>query len=333
MEFTMTSASPQSPLATARANSVVFDEQSYIREIGCYPVLEQDEEARLWQRWLQGRDKAAADALITSHLRLAAKMARDYRRYGFPLGDLIAEANLGLMMALDRFDPDRGARFSTCAVWWIRSSIYDYIIRSWSLVRIGRTPAQKKLFFRLRGEIRRLQPQHHGALTKELAQRISETLDVPLREVVEMEQRLSGDLSLNAPLSDLDESGEWQDLIVDDSPDAETMLAGRDECDNQRGALREAMVQLDARERYIFSARHLGERPASFEAIGQSLSISAERVRQIEARAFAKVATAARRMCGTTRRPAARSQSNRRLPALITRPNQISIDAAAQASV
>ncbi|ABD04908.1 sigma 32 (RpoH) [Rhodopseudomonas palustris HaA2] len=324
----MTSAFSSSSLAPAHSDAAVFDEKSYMRAIGRYPVLEPDEEARLWQRWLQHRDKAAADALITSHLRLAAKLARDFRRYGFPLGDLIAEANLGLMMALDRFDPERGARFSTCAVWWIRSAIYDHIIRSWSLVRIGRTPAQKKLFFRLRGEIRRLQPDHHGTLTKELAEQISATLDVPLREVIEMEQRLSGDRSLNTPLSDLDESGEWQDLIADDAPNAEAVLAGHDELDHQRRALQDALVQLDARERYIFSARHLGERPASFETIGQSLSISAERVRQIEARAFAKVANSARRTCGTAR-PAARVTSNRKTTALTAPPNWIGHNAAA----
>lgn len=300
----MASSFPMAAPASTHVNSLLFDEQDYMRAIGRYPVLEPDEEARLWQRWHTARDKAAADVLITSHLRLAAKLARNYRRYGFPIGDLIAEANLGLMMALDKFDPTRGARFATCAVWWIRSAIYDHIVKSWSLVRIGRTPAQKKLFFRLRGEIRRLRPDHHGALTKDLAEQISTSLDVPLREVIEMEQRLSGDLSLNAPLSDLDESGEWQDLIADDSPNAEAILAGHDELDRQRGALRDALVQLDARERYIFSARHLGDRPASFEAIGQSLSLSAERVRQIEARAFAKVATAARRHCGTAQQVA-----------------------------
>lgn len=327
----MASSSPMAAPASTHVNSVLFDEQDYMRAIGRYPVLEADEEALLWQRWLTSRDKAAADVLITSHLRLAAKLARNYRSYGFPIGDLIAEANLGLMMALDKFDPNRGARFATCAVWWIRSAIYDHIVRSWSLVRIGRTPAQKKLFFRLRGEIRKLRPDHHGALTKDLAEQISTTLDVPLREVIEMEQRLSGDLSLNAPLSDLDESGEWQDLIADDSPNAEAVLAGHDELDRQRGALRDALAQLDARERYIFSARHLGERPASFESIGQSLSISAERVRQIEARAFAKVASAARRTCGTAQL-AARGTTSRRAQATAMRPHRIGMEAVAHAS-
>lgn len=327
----MASSFPMAAPASTHVNSVLFDEHDYMRAIGRYPVLEQDEEARLWQRWLTSRDKAAADALITSHLRLAAKLARNYRRYGFPIGDLIAEANLGLMMALDKFDPNRGARFATCAVWWIRSAIYDHIVRSWSLVRIGRTPAQKKLFFRLRGEIRKLRPDHHGALTKDLAEQISTTLDVPLREVIEMEQRLSGDLSLNAPLSDLDESGEWQDLIADDSPNAEAVLAGYDELDRQRGALRDALAQLDARERYIFSARHLGERPASFESIGHSLAISAERVRQIEARAFAKVATAARRTCGTAQF-AARGSTSRRAQANAMRPHRIGLETVAHAS-
>ncbi|MGP9812553.1 RNA polymerase factor sigma-32 [Rhodopseudomonas sp. NSM] len=309
----MSSAVPPSRAAATTADAAQFDAQAYMAAIGRYPILEQAEEDRLARRWLHDRDQAAADALITSHLRLAAKLARNYRRYGLPLGDLIAEANLGLMMALDRFDPDRGARFSTCAVWWIRSAIYDYVMRSWSLVRIGRTPAQKKLFFRLRGEIRRLQPHQHGPLTAELARQISETLDVPLQDVVEMEQRLSGDLSLNAPQSNLDDAGEWQDLIVDDSPSAEAILARNDELVHQRSVLREALMQLDPRERFIFSARHLRERPDSFDVIGQSLAISAERVRQIEAKAFAKVASAARRIGRT---PGAAQDSSRWTPAL-----------------
>ncbi|MGJ5203488.1 RNA polymerase factor sigma-32 [Bradyrhizobium sp. HKCCYLR20261] len=322
--------SPAPAPAPAYTSLASFDEHDYMRAIQRYPMLEKDEEARLWQRWLTQRDRAAADALVTSHLRLAAKLARDYRRYGFPLGDLIAEANVGLMMALDKFDPDRGARFATCAVWWIKSAIYDYVVRSWSLVRIGRTPAQKKLFFRLRGELRRIRPEHHGALTKELAEEISTTLEVPLRDVMEMEQRLSGDLSLNAPLSDLDESGEWQDLIADDTPNAEAILAGHDELDRRRGALQEALVQLDARERYIFSARHLGERPTSFEAIGEKLLISAERVRQIEARAFAKVATAARRTCAA---PAALRDGHRSLKAFPVPLGQMPASDAAHATI
>jgi RNA polymerase sigma-32 factor len=281
----------------SRMDPIRFDEQGYMSVIGRYPVLEQAHEEQLARRWALDKDKSAADILVTSHLRLAAKLARRYRGYGFPLGDLIAEANLGLVMALNRYDPDRGARFSTCAIWWIKSAIYDYVMRSWSLVRLGRTPAQKKLFFRLRGEMRRLRPEHGGALTKELAEKISQSLDVPLDDVLEMEQRLSGDLSLNAPLSGLEDAAEWQDIIADDSPSVETLLATNDERDRQRAAVSDALSVLNDRERHIFAARHLRERPESFEQIGQTLSISAERVRQIEARAYTKVASAARRLC------------------------------------
>lgn len=281
----------------SRMDPIRFDEQGYMSAIGRYPVLEQAHEEQLARRWALDKDRSAADILVTSHLRLAAKLARRYRGYGFPLGDLIAEANLGLVMALNRYDPDRGARFSTCAIWWIKSAIYDYVMRSWSLVRLGRTPSQKKLFFRLRGEMRRLQPEHGGALTKELAEKISQSLDVPLDDVLEMEQRLSGDLSLNAPLSGLEDAAEWQDIIADDSPSVETLLATNDERDRQRAAVSDALSVLNDRERHIFAARHLRERPESFEQIGQTLSISAERVRQIEARAYTKVASAARRLC------------------------------------
>jgi RNA polymerase sigma-32 factor len=284
------------PIA-ARTDPARFDEQAYMILIGRYPVLEQAQEEQLARRWAHDKDQEAGDILVTSHLRLAAKLARRYRGYGFLLGDLIAEANLGLVMALSRYDADRGARFSTCAIWWIKSAIYDYVMRSWSLVRLGRTPAQKKLFFRLRGEMRRLRPDRGGMLTRELAEQISQSLDVPVGDVLEMEQRLYGDLSLNAPLSDLDDAAEWQDIIADDSPSVETLLAANDERDRQRAALSDALAVLNERERHIFVARHLRERPESFEQIGQRLSISAERVRQIEARAYTKVASAARRLC------------------------------------
>jgi RNA polymerase sigma-32 factor len=304
MASTMASGPSASRVPTvARMDLARFDEQSYMSTIARYPVLEQAHEEQLARQWARDKDQQAADVLVTSHLRLAAKLARRYRGYGFPLGDLIAEANLGLVMALNRYDPDRGARFSTCAIWWIKSAIYDYVMRSWSLVRLGRTPAQKKLFFRLRGEMRRLSPERGGTLTKELAEQVSQSLNVPLDDVLEMEQRLYGDLSLNAPTSDLDDAAEWQDLIADDSPSVETLLAANDERDRQRAALADALAVLNARERHIFAARHLRERPESFEQIGQTLSISAERVRQIEARAYTKVASAARRACKGTPTP------------------------------
>ncbi|MHC2518954.1 RNA polymerase factor sigma-32 [Bradyrhizobium diazoefficiens] len=269
---------------------------AYITSVSRYPVLERNLEEDLARRWVEHRDKVAGELLVTSHMRLAAKIARRYRGYGFPMTDLIAEANLGLVTALNHFDPKRGARFSTCAIWWIRSAILDYVLRSWSLVRLGRTPAQKKLFFRLRAEVQRLQPDRHGAMTRALAEEISETLNVSVDDVYEMDQRLRGDLSLNSQSSIAGDTTEWQDLIIDDSPTVEVRLGSEQEQAWQRKALQDALAILDPRERQIFMARHLREAPASFETIGRNLLISAERVRQIDARAYSKVVAAARKM-------------------------------------
>ena len=261
---------------------------AYSAAIKRFDLLERGREQQLAQRWQEWRDKSATDELITSHLRLAAKVARGYKGYGLPIADLIAEANLGLVIAASRFEPDRGARFSTYAVPWIKASIHAYILRSWSLVKIGTTAAQKKLFFRLRGEMRK----HAGdgaVLTPELAQLIADKLEVAPGDVTEMDSRLSGDLSLNTRIGDGDQSTEWEATLADDAPGAEEIVAEHDETTRRSTALRAALEVLTERERRVFAARRLAEPPLTLEQLGCELSISSERVRQIETSAFAKV--------------------------------------------
>jgi RNA polymerase sigma-32 factor len=233
------------------------------------------------------------NALVTSHLRLAAKVARGYKGYGLPLADVIAEANLGLVIAASRFEPGRGARFSTYAVWWIKASVHEYILRSWSLVRIGTTAAQKKLFFKLRSEMRKAAGGAMAALTPDVAETIAERLDVTAREVIEMDSRLNGDMSLNARVGDDEQGTEWEALLVDQAIDAETVLADHEQTERRTNALRVALGMLTARERHILEARRLAECPVTLDQLGFELSISSERVRQIEIRAFAKVRRAA----------------------------------------
>jgi RNA polymerase sigma-32 factor len=259
----------------------------YASAISRYRLLEQSHEQELARRRRDHRDRRAADALVTSHLRLAAKVARGYRGYGFPLADLIGEANLGLVIAASRFEPERGARFSTYALWWIKAAIHDYILRSWSLVKIGTTSAQKKLFFGLRREMSKLASDTIG-LTPEKAELIAQELEVPVRDVIEMDRRLSGDVSLNVQVAE-DGQTEWEAMLVDQSPDAETIVAQYDESAQRANALHAALDVLNERERRIFEARHLDENPPSLDQLGRELSISSERVRQIEALAFAKV--------------------------------------------
>jgi RNA polymerase sigma-32 factor len=259
----------------------------YASAINQYGLLDASHEQELARRRCDHRDRRAADALVTSHLRLAAKVARGYRGYGLPLADLIGEANLGLVMAASRFEPERGARFSTYALWWIKAAIHDYILRSWSLVKIGTTAAQKKLFFGLRREMSKLAGGTMG-LTAEKAELIAQELEVPVREVIEMDRRLGGDVSLNAQVAD-DGQTEWEAMLVDQSPDAETIVAEYDESAQRADALRAALDVLNERERRIFEARHLDENAPSLDQLGHELAISSERVRQIETLAFAKV--------------------------------------------
>jgi RNA polymerase sigma-32 factor len=266
----------------------------YASTIRRYDLLEREQEQQLARRWHDHGDRRATDALITSHLRLAAKVARRYQGYGLPVADLIAEANVGLVVAASRFEPDQGSRFSTYALWWIKAAIHEYILRSWSLVKIGTTHAQRKLFFGLRREMRK-----HGSdlagLRPETAAAIAEELEVTPRDVIEMDSRLNGDLSLNAPVYDDGRTTDWEAMLVDDSPSAETIVAEHDEKTRQTDALRAAMHVLSERERRVFEARRLTENPPTLDELGRELSISPERVRQIETRAFDKVKRAATR--------------------------------------
>ncbi|TYL89498.1 sigma-70 family RNA polymerase sigma factor [Bradyrhizobium rifense] len=261
---------------------------AYSAAIKRFDLLERGREQQLAQRWREWRDKSATDELITSHLRLAAKVARGYKGYGLPIADLIAEANLGLVIAASRFEPGRGARFSSYAMWWIKATVHEYILRSWSLVKIGTTAAQKKLFFRLRGEMRKLAGDT-AVLTPELAHLIAEKLEVAANDVIEMDSRLHGDLSLNTRVGDGERSAEWEATLVDDAPGADEIVAEHDETTRRSAALRSALEILTERERRVFEARRLSEPPLTLEQLGCELSISSERVRQIDTAAFAKV--------------------------------------------
>jgi RNA polymerase sigma-32 factor len=261
---------------------------AYSAAIKRFNLLEPGREQQLARRWQERRDKSATDELVTSHLRLAAKVARGYKGYGLPIADLIAEANLGLVIAASRFEPGHGARFSSYALWWIKATVNEYILRSWSLVKIGTTAAQKKLFFRLRGEMRKLAGET-AVLTPEIAQVIADKLEVTARDVIEMDGRLCGDLSLNTRVGDGERSAEWEATLADESPDAEEIVAEHDERARRSTALRAALDVLTERERHVFEARRLAEKPLTLEQIACELSISSERVRQIETSAFAKV--------------------------------------------
>ncbi|RZO39001.1 MAG: RNA polymerase sigma factor RpoH [Rhodospirillaceae bacterium] len=261
----------------------------YLQDIRKFPLLEPEEEYMLAKRWKEHEDQEAAAKMVNSHLRLVAKIAMGYRGYGLPLGEIISEGNVGLMQAVKRFEPEKGFRLATYAMWWIRASIQEYILRSWSLVKIGTTAAQKKLFFNLRrmkGEIKALE---EGDLKKENLEKIATTLDVSEEEVINMNRRMSGpDSSLNAPLR-ADSEGEWQDWLVDDSDNQETILADQEEMNERRKMLLEAMNVLNERERKVLAARRLQEDPQTLEELSQEYGISRERVRQIEVRAFEKL--------------------------------------------
>ncbi len=262
----------------------------YLEKVRGFPMLAEREERDLARRWRAERDPEALARLAGSHLRMVVKMAMDNRGYGLPVAELISEGNLGLMQALEKFDPERGFRLSTYARWWIRAAIQDYILRSWSLVKMGTTAAQKKLFFNLRKLKRQLHEVEEGELSPQTVAWIAEELGVPTQEVVHMNRRLSGpDHSLNARLREADE-GEWLDWLVDETaPDQETLFAEREELVQRRRMLGAAIKQLDERERRILIERRLREDPITLEGLGRQYSISRERVRQIEVRAFEKV--------------------------------------------
>ncbi|HVI49778.1 MAG TPA: RNA polymerase sigma factor RpoH [Candidatus Sulfotelmatobacter sp.] len=272
----------------------------YLQDIRKYPMLEPQEEYLLAKRYQENEDPASAHRLVTSHLRLVAKIAMGYRGYGLPLGELISEGNVGMMQAVRRFDPDKGFRLATYAMWWIRASIQEYILHSWSLVKIGTTAAQKKLFFNLRKLKGQMQAIDDGDLSPENVRRIAEKLDVGEDEVVSMNRRLSSpDHSLNAPMR-IDGEGEWQDMLVDERDDQETELAEREELGSRRSMLATAMTSLNERERHILTQRRLLENPVTLEDLSQHYGISRERVRQIEVRAFEKLQKAMRGAAATS---------------------------------
>jgi len=261
----------------------------YLQEIRKFPMLEPQEEFMLAKSWREHGDRESAHKLVTSHLRLVAKIAMGYRGYGLPIGEIISEGNVGLMQAVKRFEPDKGFRLATYAMWWIRASIQEYILRSWSLVKMGTTAAQKRLFFNLRKAKSRISALEEGDLKPEHLKQIADRLNVTEQEVIDMNRRLSGDASLNAPIRAEGEAGEWQDWLVDDRASQETMLAEGEELDNRRDALKSALSVLNERERRIFEARRLAEEPITLEELAAEFGVSRERVRQIEVRAFEKV--------------------------------------------
>lgn len=261
----------------------------YLQEIRRFPMLEAGEEFMLAKAWREHGDTSSAHKLVTSHLRLVAKIAMGYRGYGLPVSELISEGNVGMMQAVKRFDPDKGFRLATYAMWWIRASIQEYILHSWSLVKMGTTAAQKKLFFNLRRLKGQMQAIDDGDLKPEQVRKIAETLDVTEDDVVQMNRRLgSGDHSLNAPVR-ADSEGEWQDWLVDDSDSQETILAESEELNARQVMLARAMKGLNERERHILTERRLREEPVTLEDLSQQYGISRERVRQIEVRAFEKL--------------------------------------------
>jgi RNA polymerase sigma-32 factor len=275
----------------------------YLEEIRQFPMLEPQQEYMLAKSWREHGDRDAAHELVTSHLRLVARIAMGYRGYGLPIGEVISEGNVGLMQAVKRFDPDKGFRLATYAMWWIRAAIQEYILRSWSLVKMGTTAAQKKLFFNLRKIKGQLKALEEGDLRPDQVKKIATQLGVTEEDVVSMNRRLAGDSSLNAPVRNDAESGEWQDWLVDDTMDQETALAESEERDNRRGMLNDALKGLNARERRVFEARRLAEDPLTLEELSAEFGVSRERIRQIEVRAFEKVQKAVTKAASAAAQP------------------------------
>jgi RNA polymerase sigma-32 factor len=277
----------------------------YLEEIRRFPMLEPQQEFMLAKSWKEHGDRNAAHQLVTSHLRLVAKIAMGYRGYGLPISEVISEGNVGLMQAVKRFEPDKGFRLATYAMWWIKASIQEYILRSWSLVKMGTTANQKKLFFNLRKAKSKISALQEGDLRPDQVQVIAKRLGVTEQDVVDMNRRLGGDASLNAPIRDDGDSGEWQDWLADDSESQETVMAKHEELDNRRQALSSALEVLNDRERRIFEARRLADDPVTLEDLAAEFGVSRERVRQIEVRAFEKVQKAVRNRISAMETPAA----------------------------
>jgi len=282
----------------------------YLQEIRKFPMLDAEEEYMLAKAWVEHDDSDAAHKLVTSHLRLVAKIAMGYRGYGLPVAELIAEGNVGMMQAVRRFDPDKGFRLATYAMWWIRAAIQEYILRSWSLVKIGTTAAQKKLFFNLRRIKGRIQAMEEGDLKPDQVEHIAKQLGVTEDDVISMNRRMAaGDHSLNAPMS-AEGDGEWLDWLVDEGPTQETLVADEEELEQRRSMLTEAMETLNERERHILTERRLKDEPTTLEDLSKVYDISRERVRQIEVRAFEKLQKAMRNAAARQSDPGGESESS-----------------------
>ena len=286
----------------------------YLEQIRRFPMLEPKEEYMLAKRWREHGDTEAAHKLVTSHLRLVAKIAMGYRGYGLPISEVVSEGNVGLMQAVKRFEPDKGFRLATYAMWWIKASIQEYILRSWSLVKMGTTANQKKLFFNLRKAKSKISALQDGDLRPDQVKLIAKRLGVTEQDVVDMNRRLGGDASLNAPIREDGDSGEWQDWLADDSASQETVMAEHEELDNRRKALSSALDVLNDRERRIFEARRLADDPVTLEELAEEFGVSRERVRQIEVRAFEKVQKAVKNKVAAMETPLA-STERQPLPA------------------
>jgi RNA polymerase sigma-32 factor len=277
----------------------------YLEEIRRFPMLEPQQEYMLAKRWREHGDREAAHQLVTSHLRLVAKIAMGYRGYGLPISEVISEGNVGLMQAVKRFEPEKGFRLATYAMWWIKASIQEYILRSWSLVKMGTTANQKKLFFNLRKAKSKISALQEGDMRPEQVALIAKRLGVTEQDVVDMNRRLGGDTSLNAPIREDGDSGEWQDWLADESASQESVLAESEELENRRKALSHALEVLNDRERRIFEARRLADNPITLEELAEEFGVSRERVRQIEVRAFEKVQKAVRNRVAAMEQPKA----------------------------
>jgi RNA polymerase sigma-32 factor len=267
----------------------------YFEQIRRFPMLQRQEEYLLAKRWREHGDRDAAHKLVTGHLRLVTKIASGYRGYGLPISEVISEGNIGLLQAVERFDPEKGFRLSTYATWWIKAAIQEYILRSWSLVRMGTTANQKKLFFNLSKAKSKISAFHEGDMRPDQVKLIAKQLGVTEKDVIDMNRRLGGDTSLNATIREDVDSGEWQDWLMDESPDQETTLAASEEFDNRRKALADALGVLDGRDRRIFERRRLAGDPITLEELAHEFGVSRERVRQLEVRAFEKVQKAVKK--------------------------------------
>jgi RNA polymerase sigma-32 factor len=287
----------------------------YLDEIRRFPMLEPQDEYMLAKRWREHGDRQAAHKLVTSHLRLVAKIAMGYRGYGLPISEVISEGNVGLMQAVKRFEPEKGFRLATYAMWWIKAAIQEYILRSWSLVKMGTTANQKKLFFNLRKAKSRISALDEGDMHPDQVKLIAKRLGVTEQDVIDMNRRLSGDASLNAPIREDGDSGEWQDWLMDERETQESSLADSEELDHRRAALSDALSVLNERERRIFEARRLTEDPVTLEDLAAEFGVSRERVRQIEVRAFEKVQKAVKSRVAALEVPPARAASAAAMPA------------------